>query len=38
MMDYYGYSDELRDHDPEPLGDIDFSKLKGRDLEFIFGD
>lgn len=38
MMDYYGYSDEPRDHEPEPLGDIDFSKLKGRDLEFIFGD
>lgn len=37
MMDYYGYIDEPRDHDPEPLDDIDFSKLEGKDLDFIFG-
>ena len=37
MMDYYGYSDDPRNHAPEPLDDIDFSKLKGRDLDFIFG-
>ena len=37
MMDYYGYTDEPSDHDPEPLDDIDFSKLEGKDLDFIFG-
>ncbi len=37
MMDYYGYSDEPGSHDPESLDDIDFSKLKGMDLDFIFG-
>ena len=36
-MDYYGYSEEPRDHEPEPMDDIDFSKLKGKDLDFIFG-
>ena len=30
------YTTNPRDHAPEPLGDIDFFKLKGRDLEFIF--
>ena len=37
MMDYYGYSDESGDNEPEPLDDIDFSKLEGKDLDFIFG-
>jgi hypothetical protein len=37
MMDYYGYSDNPRNHAPEPLDDIDFSKLKGSDLDFILG-
>ena len=37
MMNYYGYTDNIRDHDPEPLDDIDFSKLEGKDLDFILG-
>ncbi len=37
MMDYYGYSDDPINHAPESLDDIDFSKLKGRDLDFIIG-
>jgi hypothetical protein len=37
MMDYYGYTDSPRDNEPEPLDDIDFSKLEGKDLDFIFG-
>ncbi len=37
MMDYYGYTDSPRDNEPEPLDDIDCSKLEGKDLDFIFG-
>ena len=37
MMDYYGYTDSPRDNEPGPLDDIDFSKLEGKDLDFIFG-
>ncbi|WP_026508604.1 hypothetical protein [Butyrivibrio sp. MC2013] len=37
-MEYYGWSDEPNDHEPEPLDDIDFSKIEGKILDFILGD
>ena len=37
-MGYYGWSDEPKDHEPEPLDDIDFSKIEGNILDFILGD
>ncbi len=38
VMEYYGWSDELKNHEPEPLDDIDFSKIEGNILDFILGD